>query len=143
MKGEGFLKRLAVSDSEIKYYTAGRAQYIGTLGRSYDKISKIQFLPDILLRSAYHSLPGLHSFYRPLPMILSMNGIYGQTQSKNNNKITGKVFHINLFLISYLFSPRTGLMVAARQLCSETDSREMIRTAAPEAAKIHQSRVVL
>ena len=97
MKGEGFLKRLAISDSEIKYYTAGRAQHIGTLGRCYDKISKIQFLSDILLRSADHSLPGLQTFYRPLPMILSMNGIYGQTQSKNNNKITGKAFHINLF----------------------------------------------
>ena len=65
MKGDGFLKRLAISDSEIKYYTAGRAQHIGTLGRCYDKISKIQFLPDILLRSADHSLPGLQTFYRP------------------------------------------------------------------------------
>ena len=96
MKGDGFLKRLAISDSEIKYYTAGRAQHIGTLGRSYDKISKIPFLPDILLRSADHSLPVLHSFYRPEPCSLGLSGKYVYRKGRSHDKTAENVFPIHI-----------------------------------------------
>lgn len=90
------MKRFFISDSEIEHHSVGRAQHIGTLGRSYDKISKIKFLPDILLRSADHSLSGLLTFYRPEPCSLGLSGKSVYRKGRSHDKTAENVFHIHI-----------------------------------------------